>query len=288
MCVASLVYHAEFLKEKLESRHPLLATPLFGEKMMLQNLKTMLKSGRKNFDDPKDVMNPSGIPPHVENKVLLARIANGVAEIRPIINEATEAMATRINENLEERAINAGTVTFEGLDRRLDDALRRSGLLDMVDLMQSNEGRTAHQETNPVQNQPTLYVWGGHYRRLPQNFQFPKVRVSQLWVLWCIGSTEQNIPAYRRLSPQDFNLLSSRKRFSDVKFLMMKFAKKAKESGMNEYPKTSEEALEWFSKCENAIELSQETAKKRSRRIGQLVWSTVVWELRSKKKQRTN
>ncbi|OWY97053.1 hypothetical protein PHMEG_00032510 [Phytophthora megakarya] len=65
LCLASLVYHAEYLMVTFPSEHPLLSTLLFAKPTILQDLRLKLEYSEPSW------MKASGIPPHIElNKKL--------------------------------------------------------------------------------------------------------------------------------------------------------------------------------------------------------------------------
>ena len=60
--LASLVYHADYLKSSLSSTHPLFLTPLFSSQNMRSQLHALVQCGHHNVSSR---IYPTGIPPHV-------------------------------------------------------------------------------------------------------------------------------------------------------------------------------------------------------------------------------
>ncbi|EGZ22025.1 hypothetical protein PHYSODRAFT_404621, partial [Phytophthora sojae] len=60
--LASLVYHAEYLRTTLSEQHPLYRNALFGNTRIVSQLqqKVVCRTGR-----PSDRIRPTGVPPHV-------------------------------------------------------------------------------------------------------------------------------------------------------------------------------------------------------------------------------
>ena len=50
-----------------------------------------------------------------------------------------------------------------------------------------------------------LYLWGGKYRRVPENFAFPDSSVLQTWQLWLCGNEAQGWPPLRFLETSDLS-----------------------------------------------------------------------------------
>ncbi|EGZ12337.1 hypothetical protein PHYSODRAFT_445045, partial [Phytophthora sojae] len=60
--LASLVYHAEYLRTTLSEQHPLYRNALFGNTRLVSQLqqKVVCRTAR-----PSDRIRPTGVPPHV-------------------------------------------------------------------------------------------------------------------------------------------------------------------------------------------------------------------------------
>jgi hypothetical protein len=114
---------------------------------------------------------------------------------------------------LEERAIGAGTVTRDGLKDHLNDVLKDSGLLATVDRLVGlcSEGRP---NPNPVEGRNENdaeagnagdgdghgfrpFCWGGHLRRVRQDFTFPKGGPLTAWIFYLCGDGTKGYPPYR-------------------------------------------------------------------------------------------
>lgn len=64
-----------------------------------------------------------------------------------------------------------------------------------------------------------LFIWGNHFHRAPENFEFPKVDVSQAWELWHLGHPARKICAYRSFQGSDLSTETARKQLSDWRVL---------------------------------------------------------------------
>eukprot|EP00644_Phytophthora_capsici_P006645 jgi/Phyca11/118431/e_gw1.36.382.1 len=185
-CLASLVYHAEYLKTNLDPKHPLLETTLFQHPTLITEL-----SAKVCDIDTSDRLQATGVPPHVAI----------LREIKSLLNVA-----------LEQRAIGAGVVTFDGLDTALKRCLDGAG-----------------HPNNPMST-PTFF-WNGKFRRVPPDFELPDCSVAMLWVLWQCGNASKKTPPLRMLDGRDMPNRNLQKRLSDARYLMRMVEDEAKRTG---------------------------------------------------------
>lgn len=74
----------------------------------------------------------------------------------------------------------------------------------------------------PVQ----LYQWGGCFRRVPENFEFPKCPLEHAFVLWCLGDQAKGYPPLHLLTPIDLGTdmdpkqADNRRRLSEFRHVM--------------------------------------------------------------------
>ena len=175
---------------------------------------------------------------------------------------------------LEERAIGAGTVTFDGLRKTLMEAIADSGISPAATAAPDpplSATNTISQHTSQ-----SVHEWDdGTSHFLPQNYSIPSCSPLQLWIKWCCPS-EKHGPL-RFISCSDFCTRNSKKRYSDAKFLLRKIESKATSLG-TELPSLMdpETATKIFKDCEDAIKVPNTTKTNRTRRSNQLVWTTIV------------
>lgn len=203
-----------------------------------------------------------------------------------------EAVKDRIQE-LEDRAIGAKTVTFDGLNEMITDCLDKAGVSELVrqfkdkDAIGTSQRATdssagsAPAPTHRISNGGFLHFWGGRYRRLPEDFLFPDCGVLPMWQLWMCGNEAQSWPPLRHVDGGDLKTLDTRKRLSDLKYLMKKIQNEARRSGLK-WGSQPQIALvnEIFERCRHIVEVGEGTDCGRQRRRSQLSWRTVVNILR--------
>lgn len=118
-CLASLVYHADWLMERLSPAHPLRSTPIFRPEI-LNRLKPFIVCRRYQEGDP---IRPTGISPS-------SSIITGLEDMKEQLQaermellrsheKQTEIVIATITKLLEDRAVGMNTVTFEGLNNAL-------------------------------------------------------------------------------------------------------------------------------------------------------------------------
>lgn len=74
-CLASLVYHADWLKQNLPKSHLIFHTPLFAAPALLEQLKPRVTCGNYKIGYP---IRPTGVPPQTEDKIKLKTIEEKV------------------------------------------------------------------------------------------------------------------------------------------------------------------------------------------------------------------
>ncbi|EGZ21660.1 hypothetical protein PHYSODRAFT_494784, partial [Phytophthora sojae] len=116
-CLASLVYHTPYIRMHLPPRHPLFETALFQDPELLGNLSSRVQCG---YAGSKTQLKATDFPPHVSILGQMRALQDNTLSTIEKIEESRREIVKDIIHELEERAIGAGTVTFDGLH----DALR--------------------------------------------------------------------------------------------------------------------------------------------------------------------
>jgi hypothetical protein len=180
-CLASLVYHNQWLRSNLPVDHPLFLTPIFRSPIMMTALSSKVVC---RIALPSDPIGPTGIPPHtmIMNELLGIRddFRSQSDKSLNAIQVASARCVEEIMTGLEERSVSANVVTRHGLTELIQGIMQQAGLYDAVDRL-----------NNPIQGAPTsssssttssstghsckLYTWGGALHLVPEDFTFPKV-----------------------------------------------------------------------------------------------------------------
>ncbi|KAH9064658.1 hypothetical protein Ae201684P_003446 [Aphanomyces euteiches] len=175
LCLASLVYHRQFVVNLLPQRHPLLSTAIFRDNDMFSNLFALVRTDSQ-------VVHATGIPPHVELHVSIMKNYEALTQMPLLLGE-------RIEEILEKHGVAAGHITQDILRTTIENALRSFGRF------------APSMEATPAQQQcrGSLHAWGGRLRKLPHDFCLPSVNVLQAWQLWWIGNAALGTPPFKFL-----------------------------------------------------------------------------------------
>jgi hypothetical protein len=165
LCLASLVYHSQYLAEILPSDHQLNFT------YITRNPDQMNHLGQQLASDSSTWMIPTGIPPHIELYQKIDKLQNSVDELRPSLLEGMGSL-------LEEKGIAAGNITKDVLEDTIKRVLTQVGLNRPV----SSATDINLQRHDGVGD--TVHYYNGKFHLLPQSFSFPRVTAFEAWKLW--------------------------------------------------------------------------------------------------------
>jgi hypothetical protein len=216
-CLASLVYHSEWIKETFDRRHPIFHTVLFRQQRLLPQLRPLVFSG---LESPH--MRATGIPGIVHVIRELSKQTSILADIFTNLQGLPGSMQGEflgsLSSLLEDRGVQAGNITKEYLDNCLTEIhnairelSRRPANLDSSNVDSDANAMTVEE---PSTDSARVYSWPGDViaaRRVPHDFSLPDNVAGILWQLWWEGTLE--IPAYRTLAVNDVPQ-TIRKRFS--------------------------------------------------------------------------
>jgi hypothetical protein len=289
-CLASVVYHRQFLRETLPAKHPLFFTSLFRTNK-LALLAPFIQCRLGQIDDP---IQATGIPPHVTVLLRMNDIERKLDQVVPAMTNLQSSIVDGITNVLEERAIGAGTVTRDGLQEMLHDLLVQTGVTTLKeDLLRQCNGMgqssaPAVEETQTqviIGNEQALPVfhYGGRFYLVPQDFHLPKGNGLIAWQYWCCGDPSKQWPPFRRLKQADMPPGNARKRFSDFKFLMEKVQAKVVAEGRWVLNPTIQQVNEMFNIGVKALQ-DPTAAQKRGQRPYQAEWPTLVNQMRKRQK----
>ncbi|OWZ07673.1 hypothetical protein PHMEG_00019908 [Phytophthora megakarya] len=224
--LASLIYHIDFLRQKLSSDHPLFQSPLFADAELIPQLRS-----RVQCDSNNDEMQPTGVPPHV--KIL--------SELQSVRSEVKEAVQLR-KEDMKQLT-EAQNVMYDRLISGVTTIIEERAIQTDVPTDAVEETVTAQYPVYPI------YNWGGAMHFFPEGVKLPIGTPEQAWIHWCCGNSAQNLPPFRKMFPIDLGSGNLRKRLSDLKFLMSKIERAAKELNLSITDLSSSEAVTVFQQC---------------------------------------
>lgn len=223
-------------------------------------------------------MKATGIPPHISILCQMKDLQTRAIETVNTIESNRIKVVQDIILELEERAIGAKTVTFDGLNDMIESCLERSGITSLVDHIRSNrshDNQICNNEVGQSANE------SGKYRRLPDTFSFSDCGPRHLYMLWVFGNKNEGWPPFRLIQSKDLKTKDQKKRLCDVRFLMRRIDRKAKTLNINITDIMDiETVMSTFERCKEAIAVAENTEHQRKRRTSQLSWRTFVNLLR--------
>lgn len=230
--LASVIYHVNFLRQNLPATHCIFSNALFTQNY-IQKLYPLVKCCRSN--EPGVKIRATGIPPHIGIICNLDRVSENLLHVTSVVQETGQKTVDGVIQVLEDHAIGAGTVTFNGLNSAINTCTENSKLMDMVQKIMQTQviSQVPTQQNNNSTNSHQLHLVNGAMRRVPQDFKFPSCSILQLWQLWCLGDSEKKLPPFRLLEAKDMVNRTLQKRLNDVKFLLKKIENKAKILGIS-------------------------------------------------------
>lgn len=228
-CLASVVYHSDWLLANLSAQHPLRATPLFTDVALLNSLKAIV-----SCKDAENQMQATGVPEVIVHlkaidatKTSLLQLSSQVLQTNQELVRTSERIVSAVGEKIE--AI--GTKLLQELDeRQLESHLTPTGMRGVAekvfgDLFQQhslhqlgekldNLANTLRQSSagphaSPAEagQQPAgergvrMYAWGGKIRLLPENFVLPTAGHSpaMMWNLYIAGNDREGVPPLKEV-----------------------------------------------------------------------------------------
>ena len=309
-CLASLVYHRQHVLN-FPAHHIARSITLYRQSSLHDQLVPSAKIVR-SWETTEAL---SGIPPHIKSLVNIGSIKE---QQGLIVDKVYSKVMEGRQAYFEEKAIGGGQLT----ESRIQNMIRESMADQFSNLMKDFENRfpaagTPQQpaaEKRPIEGTETmdaqereaaqeiqqypLRVRDGALSILPNDFEFPKAGVYDLWLKWNIGDTEQGVPPLRMMKAPDFAFMDrkpplkdqqfkrktqqgppkrrpSRKIFSDLKFVCEYISKKATHAGMDITDRSNKNVRLMYEKVESELYRTIKT-----KRGTQLKWRTLVTKLR--------
>ncbi|ETP36958.1 hypothetical protein F442_15187 [Phytophthora nicotianae P10297] len=160
-----------------------------------------------------------------------------------------------------------------------------TGVTAMVNRLQQVE-QPGEQASLSSEQRVNLQQWTGRFNSIPSSFTIPECTIYQAWMLWQCGSPGTHIPPLRLGETCQLASKNAKKRLSDFAYLNRAIEKRAAALGLTYANLTICEAEEVFKERSSTVQLPTTISKGRKRRRGQLLWRTIVNELRAPKSVR--
>jgi hypothetical protein len=253
--LASLVFHSDFLKRTLPPFHPILHTPLFQHPTLIETLKPSVVCRNYNIDDP---IVPTGLPSYV---ILLDETHRLRSEI--------SQMPSVVMEQLRQEQRGSESSSSIQLSERIDSLRER---LDHIIAQNTAPSSSLDAAETPASR---LYLWGGRFHPVPEDFVLPNVSLTSILQSWYEG-----FPPFKNLSFDDMPSINLRKRLSDLRFLITDMEVRF---GV---PQSSHEIARFANSIINHLCPLDDGAVRKRQRRSQFSWRTFVDLARSDKRQR--
>ncbi|GMF32529.1 unnamed protein product [Phytophthora lilii] len=230
-------------------------------------------AGLPSSSHPESKLKATGLPPHVSILSQMKELQSRTLSTFKKIEEARHEIVKDIVHELENRAIGASPVTYDGLHDALRNCLAEVGVHELISKHSTSDSQAAQESDTPDEHAtlPT-FVWDGRFRRVPPDFALPECSVAHLWVLWRCGNAEKQYPPLYLLEGADMPNRNTQKRLSDARYLMKKIEALATAKNLLRRRQTVEEAVQVFTACSSAVEVPPQhrTRPKETQRAAQL------------------
>lgn len=198
MALASVVYHKDWIKNNLQSRHPVFNTILFCQTNLMNGLYEKLQTEESLMQPTGDIIFylMLGVPPHVgfyRKMELLNIIAErNRNDLDEKINNMQSNIITEIANIVRDIAVPPSHITTNNMESMFLNCLERLGIAGA--LQQSQTVQNEIVEPVVIQTADIVNNWEMFRRPIPRNYRFP-VRESprQMWFLWHKGTNLLNV-----------------------------------------------------------------------------------------------
>ena len=269
--LASLVYHHMYLLETLAANHLLRRSPLLTQHGLVAQLRLRIECGLAKEGVG---LTASGVPPHCS---LLGKMQH----VQDSVKDFQGSVVSDIIAGVEQTIGDRGGLSRALLESIITTTVERTGITALAASLQQPRDVEIEQNDNASgDGSGTMpYEWQGRRRRLPEKYELRDGTPRQMWSLWVCGSSKDRMPL-RFVRSFAVDLLNTRKRLSDLRFLMCLMENAARVKGLSLRRISPVDACRIFEAVEDAISLSPTTQASRVRRSSQLSWRTHVNEIR--------
>lgn len=310
--LASLVYHAQWMKDNMPANHPVFYSPLFAHPRLLSELTPLVVCRRGLPGEP----GASGQSPHgfvlSEISLLNESLAASMEGLQHQLSTSMEALQRQLAEYQLQSQDHGAASSPSGPSPLLQVMLDQFS--DIRRIMREQllrlEGPIAARQELPALPEPAdvnaedvpggevdggvegengqypVYIWGGRQHLVPQGVEIPAVNVYAGWQLWVLGNPSMRLPPLRRLSGKDFADGNTRRRHSDLKRVMLEIHRELLRSGRWVANPTFEQASEMFWAAYHVLPDSETTELGKKRRVSSCKWRTMADRIRDRKRQR--
>ena len=200
-CLASIVHHAESLKEVMRSnpKHPFHDIPILSDDKMLADLKALVTTEKS-----QRLAQPTGVPPHTQTLRKLEVVLNMVMEERADMKRFEEKFTERLKDAINETAAQSGQVTRQKMIEIMEEhsTMMRSTLRKDIEevvrnvlggrrVMTEGGSESARLDENGGHRSSAGYTSYAHSGKLGldtcKGWDFPSCTLKSAWRFWLLG-----------------------------------------------------------------------------------------------------
>jgi hypothetical protein len=208
MCLASILYHYEWLVNVLGRNHTFLVSSVVHRNEVVENYRESVKV---TFPWNDSNHHYSGIPPHVAVLQDLSVLKNAQQQLLHDQQQMVGNFVAQTRRLLEEMGHDGGRMADRQYMRNMLDEFQHNFDQRFDRIMQLVPNQQLHQQANApaaidrVEDGTvyTLHFYSGSYKRVPIDWRFPRCSVFEMWRQWWIGDTVRNVPPLRYLQLAD-------------------------------------------------------------------------------------
>ncbi|KAE9052354.1 hypothetical protein PR001_g597 [Phytophthora rubi] len=264
LCLASLVYHGDYLLENLAPSHALLSTYLFRDPIAMARLRSQVIT----CDSPW--MRPTGTPPYIE-------IYKQLEETRSAVIDLPDVLLRGISTMLDEKAVSSGNITRDVLKQTIKELLAEAGIGATI------AANPPPSSTSFESNNIRVHFWDNKFHFLPASFEFPSADPLTAWKLWWLGNVALGYPPFRRVTSRDLSTRQKANTLSEWSMLMTRICAEVEAA-----TGSAVSAVQTEEEADNLFEIGMSRLKLlptfRERRHSQLKVTTVVRLMREANK----
>jgi hypothetical protein len=289
MCLASILFHREWLLLFLPSNHVFLITSYVHR---LASLTSKIEKVRITFPWNDKEKAFSGVPPQMS-------LLYEVTELKDRQQGMVVELVEEIKKLLEDMSMDGGRLTEQNLRKILGEFQEAfTSKINTPTTLEATVDTELEGGRAEAGKRYLLHVYSDGMKKVPPDWRFPRCGVFDLWRQWWIGDTVRNIPPLRFLKPPDVCHLHSleigeeekhgrtgkdkdkrrdpKKTLSDMAVLMKMVKEKVSARGEWAAVITPDSVAEMFRKVEDEF-------KGLGKRDSQVMWTTVLKNQRAKK-----
>ncbi|TMW57620.1 hypothetical protein Poli38472_003545 [Pythium oligandrum] len=135
--------------------------------------------------------------------------------------------------------------------------------------------------TSDVTSSGQRYLWGNAWHDVPEDFEIPRSSLPEIWRLWCRGDPVKGYKPLRQLETSDVPTKNTRKRLSDLRFLMRHIESLLIKLNVWRESPSEEEANQMLRAAFDKLPLADVAANGRKRQPDDIKWHSAVSIMRN-------